>query len=229
MRVKKEIKIVGILLLLAVLIGVGVYANMKFFQKYDYLKQEEKETEEKDTKEVPSEKEIEIKKESETEPPKKEEKKQDTTQKETVTKTTTPATYEPEKIPATPEYYCEEGYNLNNNECTKVITKKAMEILSYEFDDGNYYYAIFFDKTIGKELVQAACEEGKLTFTASNDGYYGCYMNYPVPANSPAQYACLEENETLNGTSCEKKESISVKKRFICPEGYTLIDAICYK
>lgn len=230
MRVKKEIKIVGILLLLAALIGIGVYANMKFFQKYEYLKQEESKLEEKDTKEVPNEKEIKIEKEPEVEPTK-EEKKQEPTQKETapITTTTPPTMNEPERISATSEYYCEEGYNLDNNECTKVITEKALEIQSYEFDDGNYYYAVFFDKTFEKEIVQDACVAGKLTFTVSSEGYYGCYINYPVPANSPTQYACLEENETLNGAFCEKKESISVKKRFICPEGYNLIDTTCYK
>lgn len=133
---------------------------------------------------------------------------------------------------ATKEYYCTDGYFLEENECVKIY--KISPIVKYTCDEGKVSdkNCIIETKEYGKTSgnkneyggLAMSCEEG---YTWAIDSFE-CYKIITTTKPATPNYSCME-GYTLTGTECIKSVTSNSLYKYTCPNGYKLDGQKCYK
>ncbi len=146
-------------------------------------------------------------------------------------------------IPAEKEYYCESGYTLNEDKCSKTITKDAVSKETIECaGDYNETYNICHVYTTYDFSDQASkyCTENNLTnretcckaiegtYNTSASDWCTKKVRKSITPQKKITYSC-EKGWKLNDTKCEQTTTISSKYKYVCPNNYTLANDICLK
>lgn len=219
MKLKKQVKVVIVLIILGG-IGFGFYSfNQWFFAKYktkdinveeknNGVSKEMNDMEQRNNEEVPITEE-------------------------------TPSSSKAniKKIRSTETYYCSEGDTLDGKECITKIETDAIKVKNA--DNRDYYELIFsFDKLATmygleeQEVIDAlkeTCEKdikGFFERSTTNPKQGSCIFT-DMPEDNSFQYVCLDSSYTLKGTKCSREERIPAKVRYGCPEGFVLDGIYC--
>lgn len=147
-------------------------------------------------------------------------------------------------IPAEKEYYCEDGYTLEEDKCIKMTTKDAKSTEKIECSSGTYNkYLNRCDINVNYSLDSKAndyCDKNglndkKVCCEAVNGTYASwesswCYgvTKKTISPSKVTVYSC-EEGWKLNNDKCEKMISTKAKYKYTCSASYTLDQDQCIK
>ena len=119
------------------------------------------------------------------------------------------------------KYYCEDGYNLKNSKCIKIVDTKDPII--------NYYCNKGYDLD-GTNCIRYEYDEVQVKWYCRS-GYKTGHADYPdlcykdILEAYTISYYC-DYGYTLNGSKCTKQKSVSPSSNnFVCPGGSNYIYA----
>ncbi len=219
MKLKKQVKVVIVLILLGG-IGFGFYSfNQWFFAKYKTKDVNVEEKNEGTSKEI-----LEAEQSNSEEVP-------------IVKEEPSSSTKTVKKIRPTETYYCSEGDTLEGKECiTKIETNATPVVLTM----GDNTYTMKFDFTalaygfsVEEEdiipIVEETCKtELKGRFYIDLNDEHGGYCTFSEE-QKPSHYICSDSSYTLKGDKCVKEVKIPAKIRYECSNGYILDGIYCQK
>lgn len=220
MKLKKQVKVVIVLIILGG-IGFGFYSfNQWFFTKYKTKDTNVEEKNEGTSQEVRENEET-INK---TTLPSNNENKEETTEKNTQQSSISNSVFPIE------EKYCNEPYYLSGDKC---IAKFETQPITRNVSDGTEIYAIdipftFTDITEGFQIKEECEKEGgKFNFEYNSDDTEGICTIY-VDLSTREESTCLDGYTLKNGVCIKEiSQDASIRKR--CPKGYTLDGVLCKK
>lgn len=228
MKLKKQIKVFLVFILLCGMMGSIYSFNRWFFAKYKSEKQNiEVKEEQREGKEIINDFKNPIP-DVDKEPTNKEE-----------TTSTISSKKNSNKKRASEIYYCSDGDRLEGTEC---ITKSETDALKMQVEDTRDYYEIKFNFetlaiTSGMEeteiinLLKETCEEeikGVFEENTNNSKEGSCIFTN-MEEDKTIYYKCLDSSYTLKETKCIKDVKIPAKVRYGCEDGYKLEGIYCVK
>lgn len=221
MKLKKQIKVFFVLILLGGIVG-GIYSfNNWFFTKY---KSENQNTEEKEEKRKGKEilSDFENKVVEENKEVVKEEKKEN--QNASTSSDVNSSVF------AVEEKYCKEPYVLKNEECVAEFETEPLTKIVSDGDDIYIFEISFVFENMEEGFqIQEECikEGGRFEFKYNTEEVEGiCFL--PIDLDSKEETSCLE-GYTLKKGTCIKEVSQEPLIRYQCPSGYKLDGILCFK
>ncbi len=147
-------------------------------------------------------------------------------------------------IDATPIYACPDGYQLNNDKCSKNVTTTpstnyycARGTLQgngcYETKEQQVQWASLSNyspavKEQQKNKYASSCSTKGGRFVFTND-YCACFVTSTYSVGVPKQQTTCPSGYSLNGGICAGVQTIdAVIKEYTCPEEYINLEAKCY-
>lgn len=223
MKLKKQVKIVIVLILLGG-IGFGFYSfNHWFFSKYKTKDTniEEKNKDQRNGKEILEEN----------------HKEMDSANNTNHQSATNENSTQDRRKRASEIYYCSEGDTLAGKECITKIQTDALKVKPV--DNRDYYELTFSFDTLASlygleeqaviDVLKETCEKemkGVFERSTTNQKQGSCIFT-DMPEDNTLQYVCLDASYTLKGNKCSREERIPAKVRYGCPDGYVLDGIYC--
>ena len=117
-------------------------------------------------------------------------------------------------------YYCEEGYELKDDKCSKELDS-IDSIISYSCNDGfNYVNGQCVKKDTKSASYTKTCNSG---YTLNGDK---CIKTTTV--NATSKYSC-SNGYTLSNNKCVKTTTKTANVKYSCSKDYTLSGSVCKK